>query len=104
MHLDYVDTFADIIDDGGSDGYSQSSRQEFLAYQFGGLVRRCYAKISRTLGQDFDSSRETRDMRTNSWVSAVYARLQRRFVRFLSNSCEETCQEQDSASFGMCVL
>ncbi len=47
------------------------------------------------LGTEFDSSKETRDMRTNSWVSAVYARLQRRFVRFLSGNVEEYTQEQD---------
>ncbi len=48
VHLDYIDKFAELIDDGGSDGYSQSSKQEFLGYQFGGLARRCYGKISRT--------------------------------------------------------
>ena len=99
VHLEYVEDFCKAIDDGGSEGYSQSSNQEFLAYQFAGLVYRTYSKISRGLGSDYDNSEQAVDMRTNSWVSTVYARLQRRFVRFLAANVEETVEEQNSASF-----
>ena len=44
VHLDFVDQFQTLIDDGGDDGYSQSSTQEYLAYQLAGLVRRTYAR------------------------------------------------------------
>ena len=106
IHLDYIEKFQESIDDGGSDGYSQSANQEFLAYQFAGLVYRTYSKISRGLGADFDSSEEAAYMRTNNWVSTVYARLQRRFVRFLASNVEETVEEQSTTSFEnfMCRL
>ena len=99
VHLDFIEEFQKSVDDGGSDGYSQSANQEFLAYQFAGLVYRTYSKISRGLGADFDLSAEAVDMRTNNWVSTVYARLQRRFVRFLASNVEETVEEQNAASF-----
>ena len=89
VHLDFVDQFQSMIDDGGEDGYSQSSTQEYLAYQFAGLVRRTYARISRGLGSEFDMSLSSQEMRISSWVSPVHARLQRRFVRFLSAAAEE---------------
>ena len=99
VHLDFIEVFQESVDDGGSDGYSQSANQEFLAYQFAGLVYRTYSKISRGLGADFDASTEAIDMRTNNWVSTVYARLQRRFVRFLAANVEETVEDQSAASF-----
>lgn len=99
VHLEYIEEFCNAIDDGGSEGYSQSSNQEFLAYQHAGLVFRTYSKISRGLGSDYDTSTQAIDMRTNSWVSTVYARLQRRFVRFLAANVEEIVEEQNAASF-----
>jgi hypothetical protein len=99
VHLDYIEEFCTKIDDGGSEGYSQSSNQEFLAYQFAGLVFRTYSKISRGLGSDYDVTATAVDMRTDSWVSTVYARLQRRFVRFLAANVEETVQDQNAISF-----
>lgn len=97
VHLRYVDAFRDVIDDGGSDGYSQSANMEFLCYQFAGLVNRLYGRISRGLGADFDSSRVVVDMRTSNWVSPIYARLQRRFVRFTAGEIGFICG--DFASF-----
>ena len=36
VHLEYIEKFCNAIDDGGSDGYSQSSNQEFLAISLQG--------------------------------------------------------------------
>jgi hypothetical protein len=103
IHLDYIEEFAEEIDDGGDEDYSQSANQEYLTYQFAGLVRLTYTRISRGLGADFDSSIETQELRTNSWVSTVYARLQRRFVRFLAGNVEETVEEQNIAAMDQLI-
>ncbi len=99
IHLDFVEKFQQMIDDGGDEGYSQSSAQEYLCYQFAGLVRRTYSRISRGLGSEFDMAQSTQELRINSWVSPVYARLQRRFVRFLAANAEEQEVEINAASF-----
>lgn len=99
IHLDFVEKFQQMIDDGGDEGYSQSSAQEYLCYQFAGLVRRTYSRISRGLGSEFDMAASTQELRINSWVSPVYARLQRRFVRFLAANAEEQEVEINAASF-----
>ena len=98
VHLNFVEEFQFHLDDSGS-GNFQSTNQEFLAYQFAGLVYRTYSKISRGLGPDFDMSSQAVNMRTNNWVSTIYARLQRRFVRFLASNVEEKVEEQNAASF-----
>eukprot|EP01038_Epipyxis_sp_PR26KG_P012590 gene12590-16883_t len=93
IHLSYIEEFRNVIDDGGDEGYSQSSRQEYLTYQFAGLVRKMYDRLSKSLGADFDSSSLTQDMRLNNWVAPVNARLQRRFVRFVASNVEEKLDE-----------
>ena len=98
-HLSFVEEFRTEIDDGGSDGYSQSARQEFLCYQFAGLVERVYTRVSKGLGAEFDNSPKTMQMRVSNWVSPVYARLQRRFVRFLAGNVEEKVEESNSQAF-----
>ena len=100
IHLDFLETFSKLIDaDGGEDSYTQTSQQEYLCYQLAGLVRRTYARISRGLGGDFDTSSQTQEMRINSWVSPIYARLERRFVRFIASNAEEQEEEINAASF-----
>ena len=89
IHLDFLETFQKLIDaDGGEDSYTQTSLQEYLCYQLAGLIRRTYARVSRGLGGDFDTSSQTQEMRINSWVSPIYARLERRFVRFVASNAE----------------
>ena len=99
VHLSFVEDFRADIDDGGSDGYSQSTQQEFLCYQLAGLVERVYTRVSRGLGAEFDSSPAAVRMRISNWVSPVYARLQRRFVRFLAGNVEEKVEESNAAAF-----
>lgn len=99
VHLKFIEDFKTEIDDGGSDGYSQSTQQEFLGYQFAGLVERFYTRFSKGLGADFDSSSTAVSMRISNWVSPVYARLQRRFVRFLAGNVEEKMEEINSQAF-----
>jgi len=99
VHLKFIEDFKTEIDDGGSDGYSQSTQQEFLGYQFAGLVERFYTRFSKGLGADFDSSSTAVSMRISNWVSPVYARLQRRFVRFLAGNVEEKMEEINAQAF-----
>jgi hypothetical protein len=101
VHLDYIDGFRDMIDDGGEDGYSQSGRMETLTYQFAGLVRRTYDRVARGMGAEYDQSSSTLEMRLNNWVSPVYARLQRRFVRFLASNVEEEVEALNSAAMDL---
>jgi hypothetical protein len=79
--------------------YSQSARQEYLAYQLAGLVKRSYSRISRGLGKSFDMSTSTQDMRINNWVSPVFARLERRIVRFTAGNVEDKEVEINSSAF-----
>jgi len=101
VHLDYIDGFREMIDDGGEDGYSQSGRMETLTYQFAGLVRRTYDRVARGMGAEYDQSSSTLEMRLNNWVSPVYARLQRRFVRFLASNVEEEVEALNSAAMDL---
>ena len=98
-HLEYIEVFRKTIDDGGSDGYSQSANQEFLCYQFASLIRHIYDRFSKGLGSSYDMSNSVQDLRLNSWVTPVYARLQRRFVRFLASNVEDKMEEMSSTSF-----
>lgn len=99
IHLDYIEVFRKSIDDGGSDGYSQSANQEFLCYQFAILIRNIYDRFSKGLGSNYDMTNSVQDLRLNSWVTPVYARLQRRFVRFLASNVEDKMEEMSSSSF-----
>ena len=99
IHLKYIDIFSNIINDGGSDGYSQSSKQEFLCYQFAYLIRYIYDRLNKNLGNNYDMSNSVQDLRLNSWVTPVYARLQRRFVRFLASNVDDKMEEMTSTSF-----
>ena len=99
VHLDYIEKFRLLIDDGGGDGYSQSANQEFLCYQFASLVKLIYDRLSKSLGANFDSSVQTQGLRLSNWVLPVYARLQRRFVRFLSSNVDEKSEEIYNDSF-----
>jgi len=99
IHLKYIDIFSNIINDGGSDGYSQSSKQEFLCYQFAYLIRYIYDRLNKNLGSNYDMSNSVQDLRLNSWVTPVYARLQRRFVRFLASNVDDKMEEMTSTSF-----
>lgn len=98
-HLEYIEIFRKTIDDGGSDGYSQSATQEFLCYQFASIIRHIYDRFSKGLGANYDMSNNVQDLRLNSWVTPVYARLQRRFVRFLASNVEDKMEEMSSSSF-----
>ena len=99
LQLDFIEKFRVIIDDGGSEGYSQSSSQELLCYQFAGIIRKIYDRISKTLGGNFDASLSTQSLRLSNWVTPVYARLQRRFVRFLASNVEEKLLDLNNESF-----
>lgn len=99
LQLDFIEKFRVIIDDGGSEGYSQSSNQELLCYQFAGIIRKIYDRISKTLGNNFDASLSTQSLRLSNWVTPVYARLQRRFVRFLASNVEEKLLDLNAESF-----
>ena len=79
--------------------YSQSARQEYLAYQLAGLVRRTYSRVSRGLGATYDMTASSQDMRITNWVSPVFARLERRFVRFQAGNVEDREMEINSAAF-----
>ncbi|KAJ1430959.1 hypothetical protein B484DRAFT_46359 [Ochromonadaceae sp. CCMP2298] len=94
IHLSFVPTFQKMIKDGdGEDGYVQTALQEQLTYQFAGLVRHTYTILASSLGQGFDKSAANNEMRLNNWVSPVYARLQRRVVRFSASTVEERVEE-----------
>ena len=99
VHLNYIESFRESIDDGGDDGFSQSRRQETLCYQFATLVHFTYRRLSGGLGEGFDSSEDTQQMRVSSWEDPVHARLQRRFVRFLASNVEEKSEEILSQAF-----
>jgi hypothetical protein len=99
VHLAYVEDFRKIVDSGSDDEYSFDSQQEILTYQFAGLVKKTYERISKGLGSGFDSSANVQELRLNNWVSPVYARLQRRFVRFLASNVEEKLEELSEISF-----
>lgn len=90
-HLDFIERFRVEIDDGGSDGYSQSARQEFLCYQFAGLSRIIFQRLNTGVGDlsEGNSMAMPPDMRLENWMSPIYARLQRRFVRFLASNVDE---------------
>ena len=79
--------------------YSQSARQEYLAYQLAGLVRRTYSRVSKGLGATYDMTASSQDMRITNWVSPVFARLERRFVRFQAGNVEDRETEINSAAF-----
>ena len=79
--------------------YSQSARQEYLAYQLAGLVRRTYSRVSRGLGSTYDMTASSQDMRINNWVSPVFARLERRFVRFQAGNVEDREIEINAGAF-----
>lgn len=81
----------------------ESATQETLCYQLAGLLQRVYGRVSRSLGADFDSSAATQEMRVSNWISPVYARLQRRFVRFASASVEEKVEEIFSNAFDQLI-
>lgn len=104
VHLDFIEPFRFIIDDGGSDGYSQSSRQEFLCYQYAGLAKRVFSYLTKNLGNDFDNSRGTQELRLTNWVSPIYARLQRRFVRFAASNVDEKIEEYLQQAFDRLLL
>ena len=92
VHLNYID---DVFRDGVAGATDQ---EEALVYQFAGLARRTYDRIARGMGAQYDQSSSTLELRLNNWVSPVYARLQRRFVRFLASNVEEKVEELNAAS------
>jgi hypothetical protein len=102
-HLEYVEKFRVAVDDGGDEGYSQSSRQEFLCYQYALLAHFTYQRLSRGLGEGFDNSVDTQLMRVSNWEDPLHARLQRRFVRFLSTNVEDKSEEILSRAFDALV-
>ncbi len=79
--------------------YDQTEIQEALVYQFAGLTRRAYKELSKGLGVEFDTSQGIQELRLNNWVSPVYARLQRRFVRFVGGNVEEKLEEIELDAF-----
>ena len=89
-----------LADDGETDEiFPQSASQELLVYQFAGLAKRAYERLCRGLGSEFDMSASVQELRVNNWVSPVYARLQRRFVRFLAGNVDEKLEEIYGDSF-----
>jgi hypothetical protein len=87
------------IIDSDEEIFPQSEAQEILVYQFAGLTRRVYERLGRALGSDFDMSAAVQELRLNNWVSPIYARLQRRFVRFVASNVEEKLEELTDASY-----
>jgi len=75
------------------------ANQELLSYQYAGLCRYMYTRLSMSLGSDFDTSSASHLMRVSNWVSPVYARLQRRFMRFQAGVVEEKVDEMNNAAF-----
>lgn len=85
VHLDYLEVFRRVLDEKGnedesSSGFSQAGRQEFLCYQFATLVHLTYGRLSRGLGEDFDNSAGTQEMRISNWESPVHAVIPRRIL------------------------
>ena len=58
-----------------------------------------YERLGRSLGGDFDLSASVQELRLNNWIAPIYARLQRRFVRFVSSNVEEKLEEIFDASY-----
>ena len=86
-------------DDDFDDMYEQTDSQESLVYQFAGLTKRAYSELGKGLGAEFDNSPGMLELRMNNWVSPVYARLQRRFVRFVGGNVEEKLEELEVDAF-----
>lgn len=62
-------------------------------------MRRTYSRVSRGLGSTYDMTAASQDMRINNWVSPVFARLERRFVRFQAGNVEDREIEMNAAAF-----
>lgn len=62
-------------------------------------MKRTYSRVSRGLGKSYDNSAQTQDLRVNNWVSPVFARLERRIVRFTAGSVEEKEIDINSSAF-----
>ena len=92
---------AESVNDGDEfeEMYDQTESQEALVYQFAGLTKRAYRELGKGLGAEFDTSQGTQELRLNNWVSPVYARLQRRFVRFVAGNVEEKLEEIEVDAF-----
>lgn len=86
--LSFIDKFVIFLQQQADDDYN-SSFQEFLCYQFAGLITRTFLHLTKNLGESFDSTSSVQNLRLSNWVSPVYARLQRRFVRFSTSYVEE---------------
>lgn len=71
----------------------------FVPCQFAGLTKRVYERLGRSLGGDFDLSASVQELRLNNWIAPIYARLQRRFVRFVSSNVEEKLEDIFDASY-----
>jgi len=107
IHLDFIESFQALTQGRESSESIESSdtvaefkaNQELLCYQYAGLCRYTYTRLSLSLGSDFDTSSASHMMRVSNWVSPVYARLQRRFVRFQAGVVDEKVDETNNAAF-----
>lgn len=90
---------ATYSEDVSDDIFPQSEAEEPLVYQFAGLTKRVYERLGRSLGGDFDLSASVQELRLNNWIAPIYARLQRRFVRFVSSNVEEKLEDIFDASY-----
>lgn len=101
VNLDCIEKFRKIIDSkvDDEDGYTDSQSSEYLTYQYAMLVKKVYDRLSKGLGADFDTSANVQELRLQNWVSPIYARLQRRFVRFQASNVDDQIEEMTEASF-----
>ena len=101
VNLDCIEKFRKIVDNkvDDEDGYTDSQSSEYLCYQYAMLVRKAYDRLSKGLGADFDTSSSVQELRLNNWVAPIYARLQRRFVRFQASNVDDMIEEMTEASF-----
>ena len=79
--------------------YTQSANQEFLSYQFAGLVLKVYTHIIAGLGKNYDLSTVTQELRLNHWVEPIFLKLQEFNSRFLSVNVDEKLEEMYVMSF-----
>jgi hypothetical protein len=58
-----------------------------------------YDRIAMGLGADFDTSSQTQDVRLRLWVEPVFARMQRRFPKFVPSYVEEEVEKMNNEKF-----
>ena len=102
LHLDFIEVFVARIGGVDEEGYStveRGERKEFICYQFAGLIRSMYARLSKGLGGQYNQPASVEKVRLDNWVSPVYARMQRRFIRFQAVEVDTKLREMTNEAF-----